>query len=94
MPGQADNRAPYAKIAAHYMELISSGALQPGTCCRASRRSRRSGKSARPRQRRLSASCGTKGLSVGFTASALRCSISRRDVIGCSAAGSRAAHWF
>ena len=31
MAGQADNRAPYAKIAAHYMELIASGQLQPGT---------------------------------------------------------------
>ena len=31
MPGQADNRAPYAKIAAHYAELIRSGQLQPGT---------------------------------------------------------------
>lgn len=31
MAGQADNRAPYAKIAAHYMELITSGQLQPGT---------------------------------------------------------------
>ncbi|MFD8071886.1 GntR family transcriptional regulator [Streptomyces sp. NPDC059718] len=31
MAGQADNRAPYAKIAAHYMELITSGELQPGT---------------------------------------------------------------
>ncbi|WP_405409746.1 GntR family transcriptional regulator [Streptomyces decoyicus] len=30
MAGQADNRAPYAKIAAHYAELISSGQLQPG----------------------------------------------------------------
>lgn len=31
MPGQADNRAPYAKIAAHYVELISTGQLRPGT---------------------------------------------------------------
>lgn len=31
MAGQADNRAPYAKIAAHYTELISSGQLQPGS---------------------------------------------------------------
>nr|CAH60144.1 putative GntR-family transcriptional regulator [Streptomyces tenjimariensis] len=31
MAGQADNRAPYAKIAAHYTELISTGQLQPGT---------------------------------------------------------------
>ncbi|MEW2220024.1 GntR family transcriptional regulator [Streptomyces sp. NPDC006990] len=31
MAGQADNRAPYAKIAAHYTELITSGQLQPGT---------------------------------------------------------------
>ncbi|MFJ7626470.1 GntR family transcriptional regulator [Streptomyces sp. NPDC097595] len=30
MAGQADNRAPYAKIAAHYSELISSGELLPG----------------------------------------------------------------
>lgn len=29
--GQADNRAPYAKIAAHYVELIASGQLSPGT---------------------------------------------------------------
>ena len=31
MSGQADNRAPYAKIAAHYTELIASGQLQPGS---------------------------------------------------------------
>ncbi|MFD0153433.1 GntR family transcriptional regulator [Streptomyces sp. NPDC055721] len=31
MAGQADNRAPYARIAAHYAELIASGQLQPGT---------------------------------------------------------------
>lgn len=31
MAGQADNRAPYAKIAAHYAELITSGQLPPGT---------------------------------------------------------------
>jgi DNA-binding GntR family transcriptional regulator len=31
MAGQADNRAPYAKIAAHYAEQIASGQLQPGT---------------------------------------------------------------
>jgi DNA-binding transcriptional MocR family regulator len=31
MAGQADNRAPYAKIAAHYAELITSGQLEPGT---------------------------------------------------------------
>ncbi|MGW2821805.1 GntR family transcriptional regulator [Streptomyces sp. NPDC001443] len=31
MAGQADNRAPYAKIAAHYTGLIASGQLQPGT---------------------------------------------------------------
>ncbi|MFB7426843.1 GntR family transcriptional regulator [Streptomyces hydrogenans] len=31
MAGQADNRAPYARIAAHYSELIASGELQPGT---------------------------------------------------------------
>ncbi|MEU6984090.1 GntR family transcriptional regulator [Streptomyces sp. NPDC046324] len=31
MAGQADNRAPYARIAAHYTELISTGQLQPGT---------------------------------------------------------------
>lgn len=30
MAGQADNRAPYAKIAAHYTELIATGELQPG----------------------------------------------------------------
>lgn len=30
MAGQADNRAPYARIAAHYAELIASGQLQPG----------------------------------------------------------------
>ncbi|MFJ8060814.1 GntR family transcriptional regulator [Streptomyces sp. NPDC096142] len=30
MAGQADNRAPYAKIAAHYTELIESGQLPPG----------------------------------------------------------------
>jgi DNA-binding GntR family transcriptional regulator len=31
MAGQVDNRAPYAKIAAHYTELITSGQLQPGS---------------------------------------------------------------
>ncbi|UUN27795.1 GntR family transcriptional regulator [Streptomyces sp. FIT100] len=31
MAAQADNRAPYARIAAHYAELIGSGQLQPGT---------------------------------------------------------------
>lgn len=31
MAGQADNRAPYAKIAAHYTELIESGQLPPGS---------------------------------------------------------------
>ncbi|MFF7204236.1 GntR family transcriptional regulator [Streptomyces sp. NPDC008141] len=31
MAGQADNRAPYARIAAHYTELIVSGQLQPGS---------------------------------------------------------------
>ncbi|MFI6022318.1 GntR family transcriptional regulator [Streptomyces sp. NPDC051287] len=31
MAGQADNRAPYAKIAAHYTEQITSGQLEPGT---------------------------------------------------------------
>ncbi|MCX5391534.1 GntR family transcriptional regulator [Streptomyces sp. NBC_00094] len=31
MAGQTDNRAPYARIAAHYTELIASGQLQPGT---------------------------------------------------------------
>lgn len=31
MPGQADNRAPYAKIAARYTELITSGQLQAGS---------------------------------------------------------------
>lgn len=30
MPGPSDNRAPYAKIAAHYTELIRSGRLEPG----------------------------------------------------------------
>ncbi|MGW6455361.1 GntR family transcriptional regulator [Streptomyces sp. NPDC055078] len=31
MPDQADNRAPYAQIAAHYAELITSGQLPPGS---------------------------------------------------------------
>ncbi|MDT0378549.1 GntR family transcriptional regulator [Streptomyces sp. DSM 42041] len=31
MADQADNRAPYAQIAAHYAELITSGELRPGT---------------------------------------------------------------
>ncbi|MGV9754470.1 GntR family transcriptional regulator [Streptomyces tricolor] len=31
MSDQADNRAPYAQIAAHYTELITSGALEPGS---------------------------------------------------------------
>ena len=31
MAGQASNRAPYARIAAHYAELISSGQLEPGS---------------------------------------------------------------
>ncbi|MER6217418.1 GntR family transcriptional regulator [Streptomyces sp. NPDC001674] len=31
MSDQPDNRAPYAQIAAHYTELISSGQLQPGS---------------------------------------------------------------
>ncbi|MGW5047177.1 GntR family transcriptional regulator [Streptomyces griseoluteus] len=31
MSDQADNRAPYAQIAAHYTELITSGELQPGS---------------------------------------------------------------
>ncbi len=31
MADQADNRAPYAQIAAHYAELITSGELQPGS---------------------------------------------------------------
>ncbi|MEY9992609.1 DNA-binding GntR family transcriptional regulator [Streptomyces sp. V4I8] len=31
MSDQADNRAPYAQIAAHYAELIASGELQPGS---------------------------------------------------------------
>ncbi|QFQ98359.1 GntR family transcriptional regulator [Streptomyces phaeolivaceus] len=31
MSDQADNRAPYAQIAAHYAELITSGELQPGS---------------------------------------------------------------
>ncbi|WP_445395131.1 GntR family transcriptional regulator [Streptomyces sp. LE64] len=31
MPDQADNRAPYAQIAAHYTKLITSGDLQPGS---------------------------------------------------------------
>ncbi|MGW0703920.1 GntR family transcriptional regulator [Streptomyces sp. NPDC002867] len=31
MAGQVDNRAPYARIAAHYTELITSGQLQPGS---------------------------------------------------------------
>ncbi|OEJ39788.1 GntR family transcriptional regulator [Streptomyces agglomeratus] len=31
MAAQADNRAPYARIAAHYADLITSGQLQPGT---------------------------------------------------------------
>lgn len=31
MSDRADNRAPYAQIAAHYAELITSGELQPGT---------------------------------------------------------------
>jgi len=31
MSEQADNRAPYAQIAAHYTELITSGDLRPGT---------------------------------------------------------------
>ncbi|MEV3872849.1 GntR family transcriptional regulator [Streptomyces sp. NPDC049906] len=31
MPDQADNRAPYAQIAAHYTKLITSGELQPGS---------------------------------------------------------------
>ncbi|ARX84749.1 GntR family transcriptional regulator [Streptomyces alboflavus] len=30
MAGQVDNRAPYARIAAHYAELIASGELPPG----------------------------------------------------------------
>ncbi|MFJ4411898.1 GntR family transcriptional regulator [Streptomyces sp. NPDC088910] len=30
MSDQADNRAPYAQIAAHYTDLITSGELQPG----------------------------------------------------------------
>ncbi|MEU9334366.1 GntR family transcriptional regulator [Streptomyces sp. NPDC048290] len=30
MSEQADNRAPYAQIAAHYEEMITSGALEPG----------------------------------------------------------------
>lgn len=31
MSDQADNRAPYAQIAAHYTELITSGEIEPGT---------------------------------------------------------------
>ncbi|NXY94529.1 GntR family transcriptional regulator [Streptomyces sp. BR123] len=31
MSDQADNRAPYAQIAAHYTELIASGELRPGS---------------------------------------------------------------
>lgn len=31
MSDQADNRAPYAQIAAHYAELIASGELPPGS---------------------------------------------------------------
>ncbi|KNE83174.1 GntR family transcriptional regulator [Streptomyces xinghaiensis] len=31
MSDQADNRAPYAQIAAHYTELITSGELAPGS---------------------------------------------------------------
>ncbi|CAL9482247.1 GntR family transcriptional regulator [Streptomyces griseoincarnatus] len=31
MSDQADNRAPYAQIAAHYAELITSGQLTPGS---------------------------------------------------------------
>ncbi|WP_125263559.1 GntR family transcriptional regulator [Streptomyces alboflavus] len=31
MAGQVDNRAPYARIAAHYAELIASGELPPGS---------------------------------------------------------------
>ncbi|EGX60298.1 GntR family transcriptional regulator [Streptomyces zinciresistens K42] len=31
MSDQADNRAPYAQIAAHYTELITSGELEPGS---------------------------------------------------------------
>ncbi|MGM0345870.1 GntR family transcriptional regulator [Streptomyces sp. Adlamb9] len=31
MSDQADNRAPYAQIAAHFTELIASGELRPGT---------------------------------------------------------------
>ncbi|WP_030379697.1 MULTISPECIES: GntR family transcriptional regulator [unclassified Streptomyces] len=31
MSDQADNRAPYAQIAAHYTERITSGELQPGS---------------------------------------------------------------
>ncbi|MFE5126217.1 GntR family transcriptional regulator [Streptomyces sp. NPDC056669] len=31
MSDQADNRAPYAQIAAHYAELITSGELPPGS---------------------------------------------------------------
>ncbi|MFC9058310.1 GntR family transcriptional regulator [Streptomyces sp. NPDC057074] len=31
MSEQADNRAPYAQIAAHYAELITSGDLRPGS---------------------------------------------------------------
>ncbi|RSS85514.1 GntR family transcriptional regulator, partial [Streptomyces sp. WAC02707] len=31
MADQADNRAPYAQIAAHYAALITSGDLQPGS---------------------------------------------------------------
>lgn len=30
MSGQADNRAPYARIAAHYAQLIATGELRPG----------------------------------------------------------------
>jgi DNA-binding GntR family transcriptional regulator len=31
MSDQADNRAPYARIAAHYADLITSGKLRPGS---------------------------------------------------------------
>jgi DNA-binding GntR family transcriptional regulator len=31
MPGQTDNRAPYARIAAHYTQMIASGQMAPGT---------------------------------------------------------------
>lgn len=72
MAGQADNRAPYAKIAAHYTELIESGEMSPGELLPSIKNlSEKWGVSTATAEKALR-KLRNEGLVRGFTASGLK----------------------